>query len=400
MKFLYLAEFFKLTENTETITRYFEAWQKHDVKMLATIFDNNCEYEIDGKSGYSGISEITKYWQRNKKRQIELEVLDPHIYVDEGNSAKVAFCAVLTDIEQNQLQTVFGAIEFEFENAKIVKLSERYQVCRVKAQWRIFTQIHRLKGFLTANWQRLAHAHLPKWLSGAAFVVSILTAFFYFGINRLPDLTICVLSGSISPDCDVVIAADRASLQSVAYKNLGMLAAALLFIAPFVASYVARVKYGRVKTTELVREGQDLEIMRNRFLGAKALTIFAGDFSFAHEHADFFSIFRKLAAQGKLCLISEDTRASVVTGLGGSAAAESLVKSLETQDNIVFSSPIPIKCSIIRRWDGSEVLYRFDHGGSDGAPFPTQMCEVKRRGDITPVVDLIEVLAKRHLRPE
>ena len=380
--------------NENIVSKYIEAWRLHDVEILNSIFSEDCKYEIHEKPGFYGIENVKAYWKRNKERQTKLDLLEPSIFYNDEGLVKFAFCAVFFDREESQHQTVFGTISLTILHGKVTHLSESYQVNRRTISRSSLVVIKNLKNLASINFKKLVHSYLPRFLALVALLVSLLTAFFYLGIGRLPDAAVCTLSGVFN-DCDIVFSADQSAVEKQAYRNLGLLTSVLLLLAPFVANYLARVKYGRVKTTQLVREQQDLDIMRSRFKGAREITIFSGNFSFAKDYGDFFSIFLKLATRGKLYLISEDKKEDVLAGLGGTLKAKHLINLLEKQGNIVYSNPVPIKCSIVRRWDGVEVLYRFEYGGSEGSPFPHQMCELKRRGDISPICDLIEDLARR-----
>jgi hypothetical protein len=377
---------------------YFAAWLNHDIDKLQKLFISNCEYEIKNKRKISGIKELIEYWERNKKRQRYVDVFDPIVLEQSASYMRVAFCATFLDVEERQHQTVFGEITFKFSDQKISSLSEKYDLRREKSNYVLWEEVHKAWSYLQVFSQKNLQKYLPKFLTVTSVIIAFITFYFYYGINRLPMFVVCLLNGQFNmEECGLSITGVSEAMVDTAYRVLGIVAAFLLITIPFVSMYSARIRFGRVRTTELNRINHDLELMRERYKGAKGLTIFSGDFSFVRDHEEFFQIFKRLINRNALRIISDASKAHVIAGFGGTPEAESLIEKLELENRILFESPTPIKCSIVRKWDGSEVLYRFDGNGAGPESSHLYMCEVKRRGDIAPVVDLIEHLSKARL---
>ncbi|MEZ2345287.1 hypothetical protein [Microcoleus sp.] len=381
------------------IDSYFESWLKHDASILQDIFVTNCKYDIKGKRTIIGLRELREYWERNKSRQHSIHIFKSIRIEDGADSSRVAFCATFLDSEERQRQTIFGEICFQFDQGKISELSECYSIHREVTHYFFWEFISKSISYVSSGFNKIIQNHVPKIVSGASLISGVVLLYFSYHISKLPDFMVCALNGEfVPPLCDVDIGGDRDSMLAVAYRNLSIVVGLVLLCVPILSLYSARLRFGRVRTTELNRSGHDLELMRESFKSAQGLTIFSGDFSFVKDNAEFLAIFKRIASREGLNIISDSSREKVVLGLGGTADAAALVQQLEEQNKIRFGSPTPIKCSIVRKWDGSEVLYRFDAHGAGAVSSHLYMCQVKRRGDIGPVVDLIEHLSKAHLR--
>lgn len=388
-----------MSSNDQLVNAYFKSWREHDVEALSKIFTVDCEYHIKDKPSLNGLHELQVYWNRNKDRQRELDVFDPIVFEATADATKVAFCATFLDSEEKQNQTVFGEITFFFKDGKISRLTESYRVHRERSNFVFWETVGKFWLRIRIGSQNLLQNQLPRILQVTSVILALSAFFYSYNVNRLPDFVVCALNGTFGPSgCDLAISGNLDAMTATAHRYLSLLGGTLLLIIPFVSKYSARLQFGRVRTTELIRDRHDLEIMRKSFKNAKGLTIFSGDFSFVKDNEDFFPIFRRLSNRKSLNIISDASKESVIAGFGGTKEARGLIEELEAEGRILFNSPTPIKCSIVRKWDGSEVLYRFDGNGAGAASSHLYMCEVRDRGDIGPVVKLIEHLSKARLR--
>lgn len=51
------------------VDKYIEAWIKHDIKILSSIFHKDILYDDRGINSYAGIEELLDYWIENSKKQ-------------------------------------------------------------------------------------------------------------------------------------------------------------------------------------------------------------------------------------------------------------------------------------------------------------------------------------------
>lgn len=112
----------------ETVSKYFLAWQDHNLSLLRQIFDSNAQYTIVSKNlVFNGIEEICKYWQRNKERQQNLRVIWWILNVEES-SVRCKFIATFYDNQEQQQQEISGLITYRLgREGIIISLSETYQ---------------------------------------------------------------------------------------------------------------------------------------------------------------------------------------------------------------------------------------------------------------------------------
>lgn len=111
------------------VKKYFIAWQTYDLKLLCSIFSPTAKYIIRNKNRtFNGIEEIEQYWQRNKRRQQDIQ-LRWKIIRSQPHTDEVEFYAYFGDIEEHKNVRVFGRIIFTYNAAEqIIKLSEAYRV--------------------------------------------------------------------------------------------------------------------------------------------------------------------------------------------------------------------------------------------------------------------------------
>lgn len=111
------------------VKKYFIAWQTYDLKLLCSIFSPTAKYIIRNKNrSLNGIEEIEQYWQRNKRRQKDIQ-LRWKIIRSRPHTDEVEFYAYFGDIEEQKIVRVFGRIIFTYNaTEQIIKLSEAYRV--------------------------------------------------------------------------------------------------------------------------------------------------------------------------------------------------------------------------------------------------------------------------------
>lgn len=111
----------------KVVEDYFNAWVNYDLSLLSSLFVFNAKYEIrNKKKTYNGIDEICEYWRLNSKRQKSLSVTWKIQQILKSKFV-VPFVASFYDLEEDEYQTIEGAIDFIFtEDGKIAILSEEY----------------------------------------------------------------------------------------------------------------------------------------------------------------------------------------------------------------------------------------------------------------------------------
>jgi ketosteroid isomerase-like protein len=380
------------------LERYFDAWRSHDVAGLAALFHEDASYEIEGKKTLSGLRQIEKYWSRNSARQRNI-VVHPHVTLDDDGT-RCSFCACFEDVEENQKQTVFGLMSIEEKDGRIVSLKERYFVDRrwlvpkaiaLAGQW-VSDLVPSVKGLGSKAWEVL----VARSTFFVSYVMAILLGFSATQISNLPDWVLCLLSFKASA-CSVGPGILQAEMQASATHTLSLLTAIFVLAVPTLFQLRSRW-LNPVQTIGLHGEGQDLKAMKKHFRSAREIKIYAGDFDFVGGDSEFLQIFSNLDKQGRLDLVSDKSEERVAAGFGHSTEAAALLSSLKAKKRIRFNDADQLRCSIIRRWDHAEILYRYDHAGGEFEQYPHRMCVLRGRGDVSPVVGLVQRLSSPQLK--
>lgn len=90
------------------IDSYFESWDQQDPEYVYSIFSERASYIIVNKNrNIRGALNIKKYWERNAKRQKQLNVSRAHISICGFSLA--AFHAKFIDAEEGS-QAIYGVI--------------------------------------------------------------------------------------------------------------------------------------------------------------------------------------------------------------------------------------------------------------------------------------------------
>lgn len=114
-------------DHKQRVKNYFVAWENYDIDLLKSIFVPSAKYIIRRKRMYNGIDEIIKYWERNKKRQKQIQ-LHWKILNSSFHSEVVEFGAYFWDVESRMYTKVNGQIIFKFDsNNQIISLTEAYK---------------------------------------------------------------------------------------------------------------------------------------------------------------------------------------------------------------------------------------------------------------------------------
>ena len=383
------------------IEKYLTAWDTHDVRLVRELFDPDAVYNISGKKRLNGIDEICGYWERNKRRQHNLRVLPPLELSDGTASSSFMFCARFVDTEEKEDQTVYGHIHIEVRNDKVMQLSESYLLERRPQEVTNPSVVEEITNpitdfFRSGYWQvkNAAKIFLEYLITRSASVLvtlmAILLSFSAFNLNDLPDwlLRLWALSLQFSPLTSEV----RASLVTRAYHNISTLASIFVFLVIIIGWLRLQIRLP-ISITNLQAPGHDLSVMRRRFKYARHLIIFAGDFDFIGRDEKLRHIFRQLHARNNLILISNKTETEVRLGFGNHPDAVYLFEDLKRHHHIFFSHKEEIRCSIVRGWLGSEIIYRYDGGSADSLN-NQHICIMKGRREARPVMELVEKLLK------
>jgi hypothetical protein len=286
-------------------------------------------------------------------------------------------------------------MRLEEADGKILRLCEDYhvhrepiaaQASRTRLDW--FADLPRWAGWKSVEWLTRAFEILVAKASRIVYyLLLVVLGGSAFGVGKLPDAALCTLALHFSA-CEVNEPAFRVAIEGDAARNLGHIALAAVVLLPFL--YKLRHSFlAPVKTIRLVGEDQDLAEMKKRFRVAKELVVHAGDFDFVGRDPEFRFIFSGLSDAGALDLVSDKSEETVRTGFGTSPEAVSLLDSLVRRNRIRFDDPKRLRCSIVRRWDYREVLYRYEHGGGEEEQHRLRICVLRGRGDVSPVVDLL-----------
>lgn len=116
-----------ITGPEKSVGRYFHAWKYHDTELLRRIFAPGAQYIIRGKCTYYGIDKIVEYWERNERRQEDLELHWKVLRADE-RVAVAEFGAAFFNPETKTRDKVHGQIIFLYDReGRISKLSEAYR---------------------------------------------------------------------------------------------------------------------------------------------------------------------------------------------------------------------------------------------------------------------------------
>jgi hypothetical protein len=116
-----------IIDHKKRVENYFIAWKHYDTVLLRSIFSQTAKYIIRGKKTYFGIEEIIKYWERNSRRQKNIQ-LHWKIVNSSFKCEIVEFGAYFWDAESELFTKINGQIIFVYDyNNQIVKLTEAYK---------------------------------------------------------------------------------------------------------------------------------------------------------------------------------------------------------------------------------------------------------------------------------
>jgi hypothetical protein len=382
----------------ELLDKYYRAWTNHDVGLVREIFDLSATYDIEGKRGLRGQAEIVKYWERNAGRQRNLNILPPIKSAAEAGTISSIFCATFVDVEENQSQTVYGQVNLHCEGRKIVRLKESYNVFRTPlSSSRVsFPSFHelalrcywRLKGML------LIAAELMITRGATVFLalMAILLGYSSFNVRRLPDVLLCGMTFNFS-DCATLSLARHDELIDSANRAISLLASTFVVFVLFLGWIRYKLR-NSIQIIPLLAANHDLMVMKSRFRSAEELTIFAGDFDFVSSDKEFRDTFKYLNDRGTLILISDKKEELVRKGFGSEPDAVNLFAALKRDGKIYFERGVPIRCSIVRRWSRSEILYRYKGGSADSLT-DLHICVLRGRREAGPVIELVQKLVAK-----
>lgn len=114
-------------DRKQRVAKYFIAWKEYDMDLLRDIFFSTAKYVIRGKRTYYGIEEIVQYWERNKKRQKDIQ-LYWKILNTSFHCEIVEFGAYFWDLEEEVYTKINGQIIFKYNSKnQIIKLTEAYK---------------------------------------------------------------------------------------------------------------------------------------------------------------------------------------------------------------------------------------------------------------------------------
>lgn len=365
--------------------------------IVREIFAESATYSINGKKTLSGLDEIVAYWERNQRRQRNIKIF-PSVHLDTiASNPSCVFCAKFADIEENEIQTIYGHLNIQINDRKITSLTEIYQLIRdpsTSAQ-RFAIACDYAK---TAWWSikqlgnQIAEYMLVRGTNILLMMMAVVLGYSAFNIAALPDWALCGLTVNFS-EYGKLIPERRAELVSLATHNLSTITSVFIFATVFIDWLRYKIR-NPIQIIPLQAEGHDLVEMRKRFHKAKHLTIFAGDFSFIGSDLQLRNIFTRLDSYNSLMLISDKPEDKVRTGFGDEPDAIALFESLKRKSRIHFEKGVPIRCSVLRRWYRSEILYRYK-GGSPDSLNDLHLCVLKGRKEAGPILDLVQKLAEK-----
>jgi hypothetical protein len=111
---------------------YLRAWSTHDVSLIRDIFHEAATYNIVNRKCLYGLSEIVRYWERNKARQRALTVFPARVIHARRRLQIFIFGASFEDVEESTFQTVYGYMMLACRAGKIARLDEAYDLDRTK----------------------------------------------------------------------------------------------------------------------------------------------------------------------------------------------------------------------------------------------------------------------------
>ncbi len=384
----------------QALELYARAWQTHDQSIVGSIFSENAEYLIQGGKTYNGLANIKEYWKRNEARQHSLAVSPIVKTFEMRNEVRAVFFSTFEDIEEKEWQTVYGELRIVLAENKITHLSEHYKVLRktskrnwkqrcvenlgvlLRKSWRFVIQIP--DTMIRIFWESI-FVGTSRWF---AILTSFALGFSAITWTKMPDFLVCFLSWHWGA-CAIDTPDLRAEYSVTATRWLYWIIACFLFSLPSLyrmhSTYINPLKSNRLKV-----EGEDLDLMRSHYANAKAATIISGSFGFIGEHPELLDELIRINERGTLYLISSKTEAVVKMGFGSESKAIKLFQSLKSGTKIKFEQKLPLKCSLVEQWDGTEILYK--HNAGTNGPGHQEMCIMRGRQKIAPVVELIKTL--------
>lgn len=111
----------------DIVNNYFFSWKEYDIDLLTKIFHPKATYNIKPiHQVLTGIEEICRYWERNKKRQRNI-IVEWEIIKTTLSSIDCEFNAEFWDNEESEQQRISGNISFVIIDGIIYSLSETYQ---------------------------------------------------------------------------------------------------------------------------------------------------------------------------------------------------------------------------------------------------------------------------------
>ena len=387
---------------SSTIEKYLRAWKSHDTSLVRELFDVSAVYDIAGKEPLRGIEEICRNWERNKRRQYNLKIFPPLKLSDTQNTCSFVFCARFTDLEEKERQTAYGRIELQHRDGKILTLTESYLLERrrfVEATAdTLIPAIRPVAGVLRRTyWQakNLAKLFTEFFLARGAtvfiYLMAILLGYSAFNLTDLPDWLLKLWALSFF-DFTPLTDQGRNLLTARAYHNVSGFASLFVFLVLFGSRLRYRIRQP-ITIINLQAPDHDLSVMKRRFKNARHLVVFAGDFDFVGRDRELCRTFQYLHAQNSLVLVSDKSEAEVRRGFGNQPDAIYLFEGLKQNQQILFSNNQSIRCSIVRGWLGSEIIYRYEGGGADSLS-SLHLCIMRGRREAKPLMELVEKLVK------
>jgi hypothetical protein len=386
------------------VDRYFDAWRDHDVHALKKIFSDEAEYKINGRVAYTGLSNVETYWRRNKSRQTRVQILYDRIF-SAGELEKVHFLSSFYDLSEHEWQSVAGIIDFTLNGGgtRILSLSEEY-LKTVRNARNTFTmveffqglQVRRLMSRISWFTQRLMSQfkhYAPSillYLTWILFIFAVMLMWLLFveTPNWLKKVVIALLEPtqiSVLPEIEGS-ALQRA--QTLVGVCVTLLATAVGAFIPVIQSW-RRARQGSLSMKDLM-PGDDLRMMAQVCSGAERIIVFSGDFSFLRENERLRNTYTKLNSENKLTLVSSRTEPEVSQQLEAMDATATLLRALKASGNILFSSGIPLKCSLVELHRRFQFLYKYKtFDGND------KMCILRGADESHYLLEALNILITR-----
>jgi hypothetical protein len=380
------------------LENYALAWRTHDEELVRRIFSNEAVYCVEGKKEFNGIEEIVNYWRRNKGRQKSTNV-HPIVKLESSeNFVSGIFCSQFEDTEERENQTVYGRLRIDFFENKISRLEETYGVNRIPvSRLTIFDRsiifaksiYLYIYSFLRKYIVLLFEIILLRFTGFIMWSMALLLGYSAYNLDSLPDVVLCLLNG-LPKVCNVGDPDAKIALTIGVTRKLASWTAFLIVVLPLLL-HVRYSYFNPIKRSRLYKDGDDLEIMFQHYSKSKGLTVFSGSFGFVGNDERVFRELERLNDRGSLRLVSSKSEDDVRRGFGTDARRLALFDSLRNRGAIVFDTAVSVRCSLLERWDGSEVLYK--HSSSSDGPSFDEMCVVRGKREMTPPVTLIRKLA-------